>query len=315
MAFARIAPVLMTLATCLVCVAPVDGGFGLGPPRPSAIAMTADIVVIGKVIEIEPEAVEAIPHGYRPPAPKGAADKPRIPKVPYKIAVLKIEEPLIGAKGLTRLRVGYADGPAAAKVAPAARAGNIGLSAGDEGCYFLTRHSSGEFYIPQQGYGVAPLLKSRTDYDAELARVKVVVKAINDPVSALKAKVVDDRFIAAQTILTRNARLVPKHDAAGQPVTEDLPAEENKLILDLLLELPWAPKGGPPGNLSYAPPSRSVLWPLVGADKFGFQAPKERRARPGQSPPDVAKQWEDATTAFLKDNRDKIKLQKPVAAK
>jgi hypothetical protein len=310
---ARTAPRLLSIAISLVIVSSAPGGFGLGPPRPSVIAMTADVVVIGKVIEIEPEAVEAVPHGYRPPAPKGEFDKPRIPKIPYKIAVLKIEEPLVGAKGLTQLRVGYVDGPAAAKVVPTARAGHIGLSAGEAGCYFLVRHSSGDFYVPQQGFGVAPLLKSRADYDAELARIRVVVKAIDDPVAALKAKTVEDRFIAAQTILTRNARVVPKHDAGGKPETDNFPAEENKLILDLLLELPWAPKGALPGNLSYAPPSRSVLWPYVGAEKYGFKAPPERRSKPGQSPPDVAKQWDEATTAFLKENLDKIKLQKPVA--
>jgi len=308
---ARRAPALIAITIGLMIVSSAAGGFGIGPPKPSTVAMTADFVVVGKITEMESDPVEAVPDGYRPPAPKGAADKPRIPKATYKIVVLKIDDPLIGAKGLTQLRVGVPE------AVPGPRGGRPPIlpAVGQEGCFFLTRHSAGEFYLHSSGFGVAPLLKNNPNYDKELADIKTVAKAIDDPVGALKAKAVEDRFIAALTILTRNARVIPKHDAGGRAVTEDIPAEENQLILDLLLELPWAPKGGPPGNLSYAAPSRSVLWPHIGADKYGFQAPAVRKAKPGQPLPDVAKQWDDATTAFLKDNLDKIKLQKPVRAK
>jgi hypothetical protein len=306
---ARRAPALIALAIGLMVVSSAAGGFGIGPPKPSTVAMTADVVVVGKITEMESDPVEAVPVGYRPPAPKSQFDKPKIPKVSYKIVVLKIEDPLIGAKGLTQLRVGVPE------AVPGPRGGRppIVPAVGQEGCFFLTRHSAGEFYVHSSGFGVAPLLKKNPNYEKELADIKTVAKAIDDPVGALKAKKVEDRFIAALTILGRNARIVPKQDADGRAVTDDIPAEENKLILDLLLELPWAPKGALPGNLSYAPPSRSVLWPYVGAEKYGFKAPPERRSKPGQSPPDVAKQWDEATTAFLKENLDKIKLQKPVA--
>src|SRR5262245_63572546 len=99
MSFARIALLFVILATGMCLVPSADGGFMLGPPPPAFIAMTADIVVVGKIVEIEADAVEAPPHEYRPPARKGAADKPAIPKVRHRIAVLKIDEALIGAKG------------------------------------------------------------------------------------------------------------------------------------------------------------------------------------------------------------------------
>jgi hypothetical protein len=305
-------PVLVAIASCLVVVSSAAGGFGIGPPKPSSVAMTADVVVVGKITEMEADPVEAVPHGYRPPAPKSEFDKPKLPKASYKIVILKIEDPLIGARGLTQLRVGVPD------VIPGPRGGRppIVPAVGQEGCYFLTRHSTADFYVHLSGFGVAPLLKN-PGFEKDLGEIKTVAKAIEDPVGALQSKKVEDRFIAAQTILSRYGRIAPKQDARGEAVTEDIPAEENKLILDLLLELPWMQEGGPPVSPANAKPSRSALWFYVHADKLGFKAPPvgARKPKAGQPPPNVNKEWDEATTAFLKENRDKIKLQKPVPAK
>ena len=72
-------------------------------PKPGALAAQADIVVIGKVVEVEKDTVEAT-------AFKGA---PKGEKTSYKIAVIKIEEAIIGGKGLTQFRVGFPEGAAA----------------------------------------------------------------------------------------------------------------------------------------------------------------------------------------------------------
>src|SRR5438477_12213591 len=64
-------------------------------PSPGMQALQADIVVIGKIAEIEKDTVEAAPS-------KGANKDQRIT---YKIAVLKIEDSIIGGKGLTQFRV------------------------------------------------------------------------------------------------------------------------------------------------------------------------------------------------------------------
>src|SRR5438874_2405287 len=61
-------------------------------PTPGMQAIQADVVVVGKIAEIEKETVEAAPF-------KGANKDQRIS---YKIAILKIEDPLIGGKGLTQ---------------------------------------------------------------------------------------------------------------------------------------------------------------------------------------------------------------------
>src|SRR5262245_20312334 len=314
MSVARIVPATMTAAACLVVVPVATAGAGLGPPPPAFIAMTADVVVVGTVVAIEPDAVEAAPHNYQAPARKGAADRPAIPKVPYKIAVLKIEDAVMGAKGLTQLRVGFEEGAGAGKARPGPPRPGIQFVKGQEGCFFLTRHSTADFYIHQPGYLVAPLLKTSPVYETEFTRIRFVAKTIDDPVTALKSKTVEDRFFAAQTILTRNARGVPLTPGGVGTATEDTPAEQTKMILALMLELPWAAKGYGPQPPTTTAPCRSALWIYLRAEDYGFKPPTIK-PRPGQSPLENDKIWDEATAKFLKDNTDKIKLKRVVASK
>src|SRR5207249_2074728 len=126
--------------------------------------------------------------------------------------------------------------------------------------------------------GVAPLLKTNPNYDQELSRVKIVAKAIDDPVAALKAKAAEDRHLAAQAVMTRYSRIITTPQG-GEPKIEDIPAEQNKLLLDVLLELPWMPKGG----LLAADVSRSALWNYVHAERYGFQPPVVPRPGRGKA--------------------------------
>src|SRR5262245_13942526 len=94
-------------------------------------AVAADVVVTGKVLNLEEKPVEALPF-------PGAADK-----VAYTVATLKIDDALAGAKGVTHLRVGFvlaAPGGTGGVPRPAgARPFNPNLVAGQEGCFFLVR--------------------------------------------------------------------------------------------------------------------------------------------------------------------------------
>jgi hypothetical protein len=267
---------------------------------PTARAVEAEVVVIGKVAEIEKEAVEG-------PAYAGA---PKDQRATYKVAVVKIEDRLIGAKGLTLVRVGFsADAPAAgpptapppvaARVArPQPRVVAVALTAGLEGCFMLDRLPGADFYV-LSGNG-PPLDKKDENYAKQVGSVPKVARAIEDPVTALKAKDLDDRFLAAHAVLRRYQRGSPS-DVLGIPI----PAEENRLILDLLLELPWVPDPGAGPKVAGEPAaSRAALWPLIRPDRLGFSAPK---AAPGA---DANKQMDEATAAFLKANKDRIKLKK-----
>jgi hypothetical protein len=260
-------------------------------PRPAALAAQADVVLIGKVVEIEKETVEA-------PAFAGAS--PSV-KVAFKVAVVKITEPLIGGKGLTQYRVGFpADAAPAVRTPPAAGAPgalgrvvrsvrtSVALEAGMEGCFFLSSHPGADFYVVEGG---APLDKKSDGYAKQLEEVRKVARALEDPVAALKGKDLADRFHAATAILNRYQASRP-----GRNEREAIPAEENRLILDLLLELPWAPAAA-------GAPSRTALWPLVRPAELGFRQPKVAGG-------DYNQIMGDATTAFLKENKDKLKIRR-----
>src|SRR5262249_62197705 len=66
------------------------------PDTPKAWAML-EIVIIGRVVEVEPDEVEV--------AYANNADWE--PKVPYKVAIVRIEDRVFGASGLTLVRVGF----------------------------------------------------------------------------------------------------------------------------------------------------------------------------------------------------------------
>lgn len=283
------------------------------PPKPSMQAVQADVVVLGKVTEIEKETVEATPF-------KGA---PKDQKVTYKIAVLKIQDPMVGARGLTQIRVGFFGEAAPAEPAvdqarPAiaiARPirggfGPIALSVGMEGVFMLTQHHDGDFYTMTNNG--APLLKKDGEFEKELATIKKIAGAIDEPLEALKSKDKADRALAAHTILNRYRG----RPINGKVVEENIPAEENKLLVSIIAELPWAPEGN-----DYNKPSRSNLWHFLQAEQAGFKQPVIKQPEPGVpiTSQDLSnnfnKQWEAATTEFLKANADKIKIKRLVPAK
>jgi len=283
-------------------------------PAPAARVANADAVVVGKVTEIEADPVEVTAY---PGAPKDQ-------KTSYKVAVLKIDEAMLGASGLTRFRVGFpADAPAAEAPAgdtpPAPPVGRVGrlrrpgvqvvaLTPGMEGCFFLTRHHEGDFYVLTGG---PPVLAKADNYAKELDQIKKMVKAIDDPVAALKAKELTDRFRAAQAILTRYQ--TPRGSKPGQPpAREPIPDEETKLVVALLKDLPWVPKDLPAGPGAQSP-SRSALWYQINPAEIGFKQPAVPAQKAGDPPVDFNKVMDEATTKFLTDKGDKIKIKRYVS--
>jgi hypothetical protein len=268
------------------------------PARPVQQAIQAQAILLGKIVEIEKDTVEARLH---PAAPKDA-------KVPYKIAVLKIDDPLLGVRGLTQVRVGFLAtapahvDPALPRTAVGVRspnlAGNVALRADMEGLFMLAPHHDGDFYVIVMNG--APVIKKELNYDKELAEVKKIALAIDDPVTALKSKDKADRARAVQAILTH----YQTNPAGGKVAEQELPAEENKLIVAAIAELPWLPEGG-----DNSKPSRSGLWGHVHAERAGFKPPKIA------GPANYQQQWDAATAEFLKTNGDKIRIIKFVAGK
>lgn len=303
---------LVMAATVLIGLTPTARAKRIAiaiPQAPAAQAANADAVVVGTVAEVEAEAIEATAF---PGAPKDA-------KMSFQVAVLKVDQALMGGGGVTRFRVGFpSDAPVAGGAPGGPAAGGfrgrrpgpmaVALTAGMEGCFVLTRHHEGDFYTLVG----PPLLKKADNYAKELDRVKVVVKAIDDPVAALKAKNLEDRFRAAQAILQRyqTARGLQPGRA---PAREPIPEEENRLLVALLKELPWMPKDPAPGRDGEVPPSRSALWYQINPAESGFKEPTFPVQRPGGPPVDYNKIMDEATTQFLTESADKVKIKRFVS--
>jgi len=278
--------------TGTVIIAP--GGYA--PPVPRG----ADVVIVGKVVEVDRDEVEV--------APFRGAPKERMLK--YKVANLQIEDRVLGAGGITRIRVGFpVDGrPTFAVTATVVEltdgvrpTGTVTLAAGTEGCFALAKHPNADFYVIVG----PPTYKKDPSFAREVDKLKKYARAINDPVAALKAKELNDRFEAAQIILQRY--LIPQ----GSNKREPIPEEENKLLVALLKDLPWVPADGKrtraDGKLV---PHRAAFWYSINPGELGFKRPDPPKRNPGDPPPNFDKLMDEATTKFLNENGDKIKLKR-----
>lgn len=250
-------------------------------PGANLLPVRLDMVVVGKVIEFEPELVTVAPR-------KGArADQ----AVAYKVANLKIEDPVFGAAGVTRVRVGFiGDVPTDTLVQDM------------EGCFSLARHPTADFHVLVN----RPIPKTDARYSFELHRQKVQAAVVKDPVAALKAKDLDDRFQAAGFLLYHYN--IPHVSTDKEPV----PEEVNKLLVALLKELPWVPE---PGSKPSKPDGRQVphrlsLWNMINPAELGFRAPERPRRQPDDPPVDYIKILGEASTKFLEENGDKIRFKR-----
>lgn len=214
---------------------------------PGQKALQAEYVIVGKITEAEKEPVLATAYPN--------ADV----QVEYKVVTIKITVRLLGASGITQVRVGF--GPI--NLGP--RRGRIDLAGlktdvGTESCFFLVRHPSEDFFVPVPW--ATPLHVTDKTYETHLAEVKKVTAAIADPVAALKAKDAGDRMSAARTLLNRYGS-APVGLVKGRLERQPIPADESKLILEALLEMPWAADSA--GN------GRSAVWHLLQlTDKDGW---------------------------------------------
>jgi hypothetical protein len=302
----RLAFRLLTPFLALAVAACVDqpAGDRGGTPRTgiAVVAHTPDtakawalleIVIVGRVVDVEPDEVEV---AFTNRAPKD-------PKEPYKVAIVRIEDWVFGASGLTLVRIGFpANGPAMA------------LKPDMEGCLTLAFQPGAGFYtqIKRMTEKAAP------GFAGEVERLRKRGRVLNDPVAALKAKGLDDRFDAAMLLLERYA--TPRESSQREPV----PEQENGLILILMAELPWQPRDGrynrADGGLV---PHRKALWSMIDPRELGFDGaalPKPREVGSRQPDPTIPPasnrsptpemMLDEESARFLKENSDKIRLKR-----
>src|SRR5438132_9092182 len=193
------------------------------PPVAQRVAL-ADCVVVGKVKALEAQLVEAAP----------LLKIRGVDKLPYQVAVAKVESVIIGPKELKEVRIAYVP-PQSAKGA-FRRFAQVELSVDQEGCFFVRKHPDESFYVAQASYDLTDKAKEK-DFAKELETAKRCAKLLENPMAGLKAKDAGDRQLTAALLLYRYR--TPTAVYTGKPKTEPIDAEQSRLILAAIAEGDW----------------------------------------------------------------------------
>jgi hypothetical protein len=239
----------------------------------------ADAVVIGKVTAIEDRPVTTLPHF--------GGDR----KVTYQVAVVKVEEAVLGVKGLTHVKVGIMTTP----VGPPPRAALPALKVDQEACLFLVRHPTEAFYVAPLAENILPKT-GNAGFEKQAEQVKRAAKLLADPKAGLKAKDAEERALTAALLIYRYTTPRP----GGSLKLEPIDAEESKLILRGLLDGDWAKPWSYNELLPVMAFGRLGLTPEDGWSTRGFRNPNDY--------PNAAKQW-------LREHADSYRVKRVVGEK
>jgi hypothetical protein len=252
-------------------------------PQPVALRVaTAEVVVVGKVTSIEEKSVSA---------PRFPNDKQ---KGEYQIAIVKIEDPILGAKGLTHLRVGFLPAPTGGPAAFRPPLRPVNLVKDQEVCLFLTPHFEANFFIIPI-YFDAIDKKGNDKFDDEVKEAKKAAKLLADPDAGLQSKNAEERYLTAALLIAKYRTAKP---FAGGPLKQEpIDAARSKRILEALADADWSNTAGRPGMLN----PQSTFFRLGLTPQDGWEQPKDFRQLPA-----IAKQW-------LKDHADSYRVKQFVA--
>jgi hypothetical protein len=285
--FLRAATVAL-VAVAFVAVSPAYAlRIAYSPPPQRAI--TAEVVVVGKITAFEKDLVEAAPFAGAPN------------KVGYKVAVVKIESGLAGAANLTHVKIGFipppkpdpnAKPPVGVRPVPPRGIAMPELKEGQEMLFFLSKHSSGEFYVIP--FTSPPVDVKDEQGKKDLEAVKKVTAVLADPMKGLKS---DKAEVRAETA----AIMVMKHRAYPEGAAEvdqvGIGADESKLILKALAEGEWTNKVRP--GTPTGPTPLQAFYSLGLTEKDGWTPPKFPRPQAGQPPVDFAALTKEAFVKWL----------------
>lgn len=268
---------LLSFAAVGLLLAPVSAIMVAFKP-PVQRAVSADAVIVGKVTSVENETVEV-------KAPKGTA------KTAYRIAVVKVENALMGGSGLTHVKVGFIPAPVqAAPALPPNAPPGLGiavssggrrqptpeLKVGDEFVFFLAKHPTAGFYFMPM---MSPPIAAKSEQATKIIEsTKKLSAVLADPTKGLKSEKPEDRFFAAATLLAKY-RSYP--DAGSEVDQVAIPAEESKLILSGLLDGDWNVYNADSVN------GQQAVGMLGITPKEGYKYPM---VKPGQKVGEVQKQ-------------------------
>jgi hypothetical protein len=251
----------------------------------------ATTVVTGKVTSVEEKTVKAAPF-------PGSTDK-----VEYIIAVVRIDDAVQGAKGLTHVKVGFQAPQAGGPGRPIIRPGfvQVKLEKDQEVLLFLNAHHGGEFELLSGPYDVIDKKAETMEKDVESA--KKAVRILAEPEKALKVNDATERLEAANLIVTK-FRTPPMSDK--EPEETPIDADLSKLVMNALADADWTPpKPGPGGPRLgfYQVTPIGIFYRLGVNEKDGFKPPMD-----GAKVNDYVEKW-------VKDNKDKYRIKMFVAEK
>jgi hypothetical protein len=225
---------VFALAASVLCIqAAAARAMMIAPPPLANRVAVADCVVIGKVTSLEEKTVAARPF------PGNNV------RQPYRVAVITIKDRLVGAKGLTAVRVGFIqpqqlnNGPhqpvrPIRPIRPIRRYPQVDLKVGQEGCFLLTQHFEEQFFIATNYTDV--IYKNNT-FDKDVTQIRHYAKLLAKPIKGLEAKSEEDRLTTAGMLITRYRAYRP--GVKNPPKTEPIGAAESRLILAALAEADW----------------------------------------------------------------------------
>jgi hypothetical protein len=255
----------------------------------------SDIVVLGRVVAVEPKDVEAVL----------SSDSPF--KLDYRIAVVKVHEVIHGKKGVKEFRLGFVSPDQDRKVDKAGKA--ISLSpllfrsakVGENGLFFLRKHHQSDFYENPMLFGLFGVFLPSSDspeFTKNLENARRLSKVLEVPVEALKAKNASNRFLGATMLISRYRLNGAK---ASKLPEKSIDADESKLLLKALVEADWKDVNEALTATMY-PPHPYRLFLQLGVTKTD-----------GYDPPKNAPDFRDTlryTQNWLRDNQEKYRIQR-----
>ncbi len=267
---------------------------------PAQRAISADVIVVGKVASVAEELVQAEPY-------PGAKQK-----VGYQIATIKIGTGVQGSDKMTEIKVGFIPPPKPNPKAPVggirppirSGGGSPQLKEGQEWMLFLSKHPSADFYIMPN---MSPPVEMKDDQGKkDLEAVKKVVALLADPQKGLKSENAETRAETA-AVLVLKYRSYPQ--AGGQADQVSIGAEQSKQILEALLEGDWSNRGFRPDAL----PNGLAAFQNLGLNqKDGWVQPIVVN-QPGAPPVDYGAVQKDAFMKWLAGPGKKYEIKKFVS--
>jgi len=265
-------------------------------PAGPALAANADTIVVGRIVAIEDQDIEAAA------APKSEA------KLKYRVALLMVTDVLRGPKDAKTIRVAApmnavnagginVDGPVFKRpIRPGFGGfGNLNLQVGMDGMFFLNKHHKENMYVANNA--ATYLAKEQGDFQQQVNTIRKSLKVLDNTNAALKGKDVEEKLMAAGILIQKYRQF----SGPGAAKTEPIDAEESKLILNALLEGNWGPQTG-----RFDPNAPMHLFQQLGVtEKDGFKYPQAI-----QTPNDVS----DAIKTWLKNNANTYRIQRFVNA-